>query len=220
MSIKLYVEGGGDSKDLKNRCRRGFRKFIERAGLEGRMPRIVACGGRENAYESFKTACEDGGVAPMLLVDAEGPVSTSDPWKHLFDRDGWSRPDGASGGHCHLMVQLMESWFLADRSALAAFYGADFREAALPQNPSVEKIRKEDVLRGLKRGHEGVHEGWLSQGVTQLRHSRRDRSRGGGVRCTIRSSPARYTAYRRSKWRVTKEQRPWRRFSNAPTHRA
>lgn len=31
------VEGGGDSKHLRNQCRRGFRKFIERAGLEGRM---------------------------------------------------------------------------------------------------------------------------------------------------------------------------------------
>ena len=150
MSIKLYVEGGGDSKDLKTRCRRGFRKFIESAGLEGRMPRIVACGGRDNAYDSFKTACENGAVVPMLLVDAEGPVGTSDPWQHLFDRDGWSRPDGASCDHCHLMVQLMESWFLADRSALVSFYGPDFRETALPQNPSVEKIRKEDVLRGLK----------------------------------------------------------------------
>ena len=74
MSIKLYVEGGGDSKELKARCRRGFRKFIEKAGLEGRMPRIVACGGRQNAYDSFVAALDvEGpmGPIPMLLVDAE-----------------------------------------------------------------------------------------------------------------------------------------------------
>ena len=144
------MEGGGDAKNLKTQCRRGFRKFIEKAGLEGRMPRIVACGGRQNAYDSFKTALENGAVAPMLLVDAEDPVTTSESWQHLFERDGWRRPGRASREQCHLMVQVMESWFLADKSALASFYGPRFRESSLPRNRSVEEIRKDDVLRGLK----------------------------------------------------------------------
>lgn len=42
--MKIYVEGGGDSKELKTRCRRGFSNFFEKAGLKGRMPRVVACG--------------------------------------------------------------------------------------------------------------------------------------------------------------------------------
>ncbi len=62
MSIKLYVEGGGDSKTLKTAYRKGFRIFIEKAGLEGRMPSIVACGRRESAYEDFAKRHEDGAL--------------------------------------------------------------------------------------------------------------------------------------------------------------
>ena len=151
MSITLYVEGGGDSKDLKTRCRRGFAKFVENAGLAGRMPRIVACGGRNNAYKSFETALAMGERTPVLLVDAEGTLSAESPWDHVLDQDGWDRPNGAGDRHCHLMVQIMESWFLADRSALVSFYGHEFQRGALPENRSVEQISKADVLRGLKR---------------------------------------------------------------------
>lgn len=110
MSIKLYVEGGGDSKALRTACRKGFRKFIEKAGLRGRMPRIVACGGRRNAFESFAIAQGAQGDYPFLLVDAEAPVAAAGPWQHLFSRDGWICPRGATDQQCHLMVQVMESW--------------------------------------------------------------------------------------------------------------
>lgn len=149
MSITLYVEGGGDDKATHIRCRKGFRKFLEKAGLEGRLPRIKACGGRDKAYRNFKTALDAGDRIPMLLVDAEGPVRAADPWIHLRDRDGWDRPNGTGDEHCHLMVQVMESWFLVDRPALVAFYGQGFQASALPGNPNVEQIPKADVLRSL-----------------------------------------------------------------------
>ena len=151
VSIALYVEGGGDSKDLKTMCRRGFRMFVEKAGLKGRMPRISACGGRQNTYESFATALNVGDRIPILLVDSEDPLTAANRWEHLRNRDGWARPNGASNDHCHLMVQVMESWFLADRSALESFYGQGFQVRALPGNPSVEKISKADILHALDR---------------------------------------------------------------------
>ena len=153
MRIKLYVEGGGDTRDLKSACRRGFARFVEKAGLKGRMPRIVPCGGRRSAYDDFKLAIESGDSIPMLLVDAEEPVAASRPWDHLRRRPGdqWERPSGAHDDHCHLMVQIMESWFLADKPGLAAFYGSGFRTHRLPQNPNVEQIGKADVLTGLSR---------------------------------------------------------------------
>ena len=55
VSVRIYIEGGGDSKDLQSRCREGFRKLIEKTGFEGRMPSTVACGGRNNAYDMFKS---------------------------------------------------------------------------------------------------------------------------------------------------------------------
>ncbi|WP_419939368.1 DUF4276 family protein [Candidatus Palauibacter sp.] len=153
MSIKLYVEGGGDSKALTTDCRRGFRKFFEKAGLAGQMPRIKACGSRQDAYDDFKTALKNGREVPMLLVDAEDPFTAASSWEHLRNRngDGWDRPDGASNDHCHLMVQVMESWFLADRPALESFYGQGFQASALPPNPHLEQVIKADVLHGLIR---------------------------------------------------------------------
>jgi ABC-type dipeptide/oligopeptide/nickel transport system permease component len=85
VTTRLYVEGGGDSKALRTTCREGFRRLIEKAGMKGRMPRIVACGGRQNALESFATAHAQatGNDGPMLLVDAEGPLTAANPWAHL-----------------------------------------------------------------------------------------------------------------------------------------
>ena len=64
---------------------------------------------------------------------------------------GGPRPDGVADDQCHLMVQIMESWFLADRGALEEFYGQGYRGNALPQHPQIEQIAKQDVLNGLDR---------------------------------------------------------------------
>ena len=52
MKVKVYVEGGGDGKDLRTKCRRGFSSFFEKADLVGRMPQVIACGGRAKAFDA------------------------------------------------------------------------------------------------------------------------------------------------------------------------
>ncbi len=42
-SSVIYLEGGGESKELHSRCREGFRKLLEKNGFKGNMPRLVAC---------------------------------------------------------------------------------------------------------------------------------------------------------------------------------
>ena len=75
MKVSVFVEGGGDSKELHVRCREGFSKLIGKAGFRGRMPRIVACGGRQHAFDMFLTAIDKGQYShPILLVDSEDPV--------------------------------------------------------------------------------------------------------------------------------------------------
>lgn len=147
--LRLYVEGGGDAGLLHDECRKGFRLFLERAGMKGAMPRIVACGSRNNAFERFQLALRQG-LAAMLLVDSEGPVATDSPWGHLAQRDQWSKPAGAREEDCHLMVQCMESWFLADRRTLEAFFGQGFHGGSLPASATpVESVAKGEVLRAL-----------------------------------------------------------------------
>lgn len=151
VSIKIYVEGGGDRKELKTRCRQGFSQFFEKAGFKGRMPSVVACGSRQNAFDNFCTALKTASetVLPMLLVDSEEAVSQS-PWEHLKSRYGWERPIGANDKQAHLMVQVMESWFLADRLTLARHFGQGFRESALPNQTKIEVIPKQQVFDSLK----------------------------------------------------------------------
>lgn len=160
--VKLYVEGGGDAKSLQIECRRGFREFLEKAGLKGKMPGITACGGRRQAYDDYCTALKSGEAA-ALLVDSEASVAAEHqqpkdqsahwrPWQHLKARDGWDKPAKALDSDCHLMVQVMESWFLADRETLKAFFGQGFRESALPATSRlIEDVAKDDVYDALKQ---------------------------------------------------------------------
>lgn len=160
VKVKIYVEGGGDSKALRALCRRGFSEFIEKAGLRGRMPSIVACGPRGKAYDDFKIAHASRDGIAVLLVDAEGPVNSSTgAWQHLQESDGWKRPDGADDDQCHLMVQIMESWFLADVDTLERFYGQSFLQGALSQNPKIEQVSKHDIKMGLEQATRGTNKG-------------------------------------------------------------
>ena len=159
--MKLYVEGGGDANTLKTACRAGFAEFLRKAGLE-RRPRIVACGSRKNAYDSYCTAIAAGEDA-LLLVDSEtavteecqqGEAKNWSPWRHLRQRQGdqWEKPASADEQDCHLMVQCMEAWFLADRETLRAFFGPGLNEHALPAaGRLVETIAKEQLYRELAR---------------------------------------------------------------------
>ncbi len=168
---KLFVEGGDDHHSaLAIGCRRGFGKLLEKAGLGQRMPRIVACGGRGRAYGQFCTAVknlEDGDLA-VLLVDSEAPVTGASPWDHVKQRegDGWERPDGATDDHLHLMVQCMESWFLADRSAMRTFFGNGYRENALPPpTAKIEDVSRTDIYATLKAATKDTTKGAYGKGA-------------------------------------------------------
>lgn len=149
--MKVYVEGGGDTRQQQARLRKAFAQFIERAGLGGHMPRVIACGSRSTVFDDFETGHKEPGSIALLLVDSEGPVTADTPWQHLQDRDGWNRPPDTETDQFHLMVQVMESWLVADRETLANFYGSSFRSDAIPQWPQIERVPKEDVLSELRR---------------------------------------------------------------------
>lgn len=164
--VKIYVEGGGDAATLKTACRAGFSAFLEKAGLKGSMPKVIPCGGRQDAYDSFCIALRAGDPA-ILLVDSEALIPMAcqsgnadarenrekwSPWQHLQQRQGdeWEKPINAEELDCHLMAQCMESWLISDRQALKAFFGQGFRENQLPAaaNP-VESVPKQQLYDSL-----------------------------------------------------------------------
>jgi hypothetical protein len=152
VSLRVYVEGGGNTSALKSECRRGFSQFFSKILPLGKQPKIIACGSRNEALDDFRTALRQYPQEHVvLLVDAEAPVdSERTVWEHLKKRDQWDPPAGASEDNTHLMVQCMESWFLADPEALARYFGQGFQASALPKNPNIETIAKSDVLRALE----------------------------------------------------------------------
>ena len=166
--VSIFVEGAGHTNELSRSCRRGFAQFFENAGLSGAMPKVVACGSRENTYDRFRAELNTDPTA-MLLVDAEAPVAAPGPWQHLKANDGWDRPVGTTDNHCHLMVQAMESWFLADVDALRLFYGQGFRPRDLPPNPNIEDVPKPDTLNRLAQATRGTRKGSYRKGVDSFR---------------------------------------------------
>jgi len=154
--VVIYVEGGGDGDELKSECRRAFKEFFAKTVLgTTRRPKVVACGGRNSAYDSFVTAIAQGKKA-LLLVDSEAPVALSNqiegkfnPWTHLLARDNWTKPASTSNDDCHLMTQCMESWFIADWSTTEKFFGQGFDGNRKP-NGALEDVAKQDVYSTLE----------------------------------------------------------------------
>lgn len=85
-------------------------------------------------------------------MDAEGPIQPdASAWAHVKQRvgDEWEKPASATEDHLHLMVQVMEAWFLADPKVLRAFYGNEFHENALPKGSNIEKVPKGTIFESL-----------------------------------------------------------------------
>ncbi len=153
--VRIYVEGGGNHADGKARLREGFSGFLRELVVLARQRRIrwsiIACGSRNDAFDDFQRAIQTHPNAfNVLLVDSEAPVQTA-PWQHLLARDRWQCPGGIEDDQCHLMVQTMEAWLVADRAALARFYGQGFNPNLLPRNQQVEQIDKETLSNALAR---------------------------------------------------------------------
>lgn len=158
MRVKLYIEGGGEGHLLDTLFRQGWKQFFEAAGLSGKMPSVVRGQGRKQTLDLFVTAVANprGGTLPLLLVDSEDPVEEGHSvWQHLEARDGWTRPPGAADDQAFLMVQVMETWFLADRNMLRRYFGNSLRENHLPQWPVLEAVPKRSVFDALAKATAG-----------------------------------------------------------------
>ena len=153
--VKLaYIYYEGDSK-----LQPGLRRFFDSVYREDVRIRLVS--GRGDSVSDFiKGMKSNSGATNILLKDSEGPgiqvaldgVRSHDHWDSRLDPQ---IPDD----QLHFMVQVMESWFLADRQALDAYYGQNFAANRLPSNPNVEQVAKDDVLTGLEEATRRTQKG-------------------------------------------------------------
>ena len=154
----IYLEGGGDSKDGRTRCREGFHKLLRKCGLVGRMPRLVASGSRSDAFDHFNTSHSNasGPEYIVLLIDSEDRVSDiEETWDHLRRTDGWQRPLGAQNDQVLLLTTCMETWIVADQVALREHFGQGLRLNALPSPTNLESRSTEDVQNRLENATVG-----------------------------------------------------------------
>jgi hypothetical protein len=87
-----------------------------------------------------------------LLVDSEDPVADLEqPWVHLQSRDGWPRPKEAVDDQVLLMTTCMETWLVAGRATLAAFFGKGFQVGALPSLQNIESRDRHQVQDSLAK---------------------------------------------------------------------
>jgi hypothetical protein len=158
VTARIYIEGGGEGQLLDTLFRHGWNDFFKAAGLAGRMPKVVRGKGRSQTFDLFVTAAKNprAGELPLLLVDSEDLVAAGHTaWQHLKARDNWDKPDGASDDQAFLMVQVMETWFLADRALLRQYFGPNLREQHLREWPTLEAVPKDTVLKAFDQATAG-----------------------------------------------------------------
>jgi Domain of unknown function (DUF4276) len=138
----------------------GFSQFFDQLR---RLARERRCGFQLISGGSGPTACSDFGRAlgthphawNILLVDSDAP-HRGGLAESLCLQYGW---DKSHRGSIFWMVQMMESWFHADKDALENFYGSSFEKKFLKPNPKVEEIPKADLVKGLRKATKDTPKG-------------------------------------------------------------
>jgi hypothetical protein len=142
--LRIYFEGD-------SRLRPGFRQFFseiaEAANRNGwRFAAPVSTGGKP--VQAFRIALQTHSNSwNVLLLDQEDSDEAEVRKKRL---------EGCDMESVFWMVQIMESWFLADVDALKTVFKG-LSEAAIRGNPNVEEIPKADVLERLKKAANGEY---------------------------------------------------------------
>lgn len=142
--IRIYYEG---SRSLSPGFKAFFRELRTRAAAIRCRLEVISAGSGGTACNDFGTALKTHTDAwNILLRDSEGPC-TENSSALLCREQGWHTSHAAS---IFWMVEMMESWFHADKDTLTEYYGPRFKPNALKPNPNVEQIAKADLIRGLK----------------------------------------------------------------------
>lgn len=158
--IHIYIEGGARNQDraASQALRRGFSMFLTKLCSEIRTNNIklhpVIVGSTELTCKIFTQKTENSPEKFfILLVDSDAFVDRSENSKTFLQNNPKLvkyNLRNIEENQCHLMVQVMETWFLADVESLKKHFGKDFKKNKLRKTENVEEISKDDVLNSIE----------------------------------------------------------------------
>jgi hypothetical protein len=149
MEIRIYFEG--------NRALRpGFEHLFSDLRIAAREAdsEIQFVAAKSGPHDYRKAARTHPHAWNVLLKDSEEQIPASPA--ELCRKLGIDPTLEAS---VFWMVELMESWFLADPNALVDYYGQGFSASTIGATQDVERIPKSDVLLRLKQASKNTSKG-------------------------------------------------------------
>lgn len=143
MSIRVYFEGDQVLKP-------GFSAFFKKH-LDGKRSIKLIAGGATPVRDFLIGVNRNPEDFNILLMDAD-VLKGNDYRKAVKQRKDWNPRNGQliDDEQLNFMVQLMESWFYADKEMMSDFYGKGFFKGKLKRTRNIERITKQDVENGLK----------------------------------------------------------------------
>ncbi len=132
--MEVYLEG---HRRLRVPMKSFLRNAVRTIHNQSITLNVEPCGSGDDAVKRCVKDTES-----ILLIDSEGEVS-----QELIVRVSGQI---GSTNRAFYMVQQMEAWFIADRDALANYFGPGFRESALPQRNNIEDAPKREIENGLR----------------------------------------------------------------------
>jgi hypothetical protein len=152
--VQIFFEGNSSLK-------LSLLRFIEKAAPASRGSiRIKLVKNKDETIKDFlRTFAENPTLNMILLVDSDAPDDGTLVDK-LKKTSIWRKhaPKRVKPECLHWMVEVMESWFVADGTALKTYYGKDFKPTALPKHKNVEEVPTANVLKALKRASSGRYD--------------------------------------------------------------
>ena len=148
--VTIHFEG---HKGLRGGFHKLFGPHIARARQMRIRFKLIAGGPRTETVADFLRSCR---LRPsdlnVLLIDSEGPVPvTEEAIRSLRAQGWWDRSVTCDDSQINLMVQAMESWFVADPKALVEHFGQDFNTGGLPNPQNAESVAPANLVSAIRR---------------------------------------------------------------------
>jgi Domain of unknown function (DUF4276) len=160
--IRIYVEGDAKRKGKYSQTslRQGFHEFFKDLREQAKAKRvrfdIILGGNKSETFKDFQRGIKSHqGSFVSFLIDSDNEIGENETAKSFLEKQNksWSWKN-VTEDQCHLMVQIMESWFVADVETLKSFYGNNFSANAIPKHDDLEKVAKVDIEKSLKKATE------------------------------------------------------------------